>query len=149
MQRYAAWKAADIRKALREGRTPTPGAPGDDLTAGASGTQRCIPHDCLAQLRNHVSSLHVWHVSVPVVHPAICFLNKLAMQQCTDRPHAPTHSFQPSGLALLAVLFSACTRLYDHIVSVRAELASTQQLSSYVCRGRGHVKRCSPVSKRV
>ena len=30
MQRYAAWKAADIRKALREGRTPAPGAPGDD-----------------------------------------------------------------------------------------------------------------------
>ena len=27
MQRYAAWKAADIRKALREGRTPTAGAP--------------------------------------------------------------------------------------------------------------------------
>ena len=25
MQRYAAWKAADIRKALREGRQPTPG----------------------------------------------------------------------------------------------------------------------------
>ena len=44
MQRYAAWKAADIRKALREGRTPTPGAPGDDLTAGniASGTQICV-----------------------------------------------------------------------------------------------------------
>ena len=43
MQRYAAWKAADIRKALREGRTPTPGGFGDDLTAGniASGTQLC------------------------------------------------------------------------------------------------------------
>lgn len=27
MQRYAAWKAADIRKALREGRTPTAGPP--------------------------------------------------------------------------------------------------------------------------
>ncbi len=41
MQRYAAWKAADIRKALREGRTPTPGAPGDDLSANsaASGEQ--------------------------------------------------------------------------------------------------------------
>ncbi|DBB04697.1 TPA: hypothetical protein ACH3X1_012751 [Trebouxia sp. C0004] len=39
MQRYAAWKAADIRKALREGRTSTPGAPGDDPSAisAASG----------------------------------------------------------------------------------------------------------------
>lgn len=27
VQRYAAWKAADISKALREGRTPTAGAP--------------------------------------------------------------------------------------------------------------------------
>ena len=27
MQRYAAWKAADISKALREGRSPTAGAP--------------------------------------------------------------------------------------------------------------------------
>ncbi|DBA72821.1 TPA: hypothetical protein ACH3X2_010206 [Trebouxia sp. C0005] len=36
MQRYAAWKAADIRKALREGRTPTPGAPGDDLSANSA-----------------------------------------------------------------------------------------------------------------
>lgn len=27
VQRYAAWKAADIGKALREGRQPTPGPP--------------------------------------------------------------------------------------------------------------------------
>lgn len=38
MQRYAAWKAADIRKALREGRTPTPGAPGDDLSANSAAS---------------------------------------------------------------------------------------------------------------
>lgn len=35
MQRYAAWKAADIRKALREGRAPTPGAPGDEVPAAS------------------------------------------------------------------------------------------------------------------
>jgi len=37
VQRYAAWKAADIRKALREGRQPTPGngnAAPDDLLPG-------------------------------------------------------------------------------------------------------------------
>ncbi|KAL0054499.1 hypothetical protein WJX82_009819 [Trebouxia sp. C0006] len=38
MQRYAAWKAADIRKALREGRTPTPGAPGDDFCANSAAS---------------------------------------------------------------------------------------------------------------
>ncbi|XP_060189830.1 protein HOMOLOG OF MAMMALIAN LYST-INTERACTING PROTEIN 5-like [Lycium barbarum] len=29
-QKYATWKAADIRKALKEGRKPVPGPPGDD-----------------------------------------------------------------------------------------------------------------------
>lgn len=29
-QKYAAWKAADIRKALKEGRKPIPGPPGDE-----------------------------------------------------------------------------------------------------------------------
>lgn len=29
-QKYAVWKAGDIRKALKEGRTPTPGPPGGD-----------------------------------------------------------------------------------------------------------------------
>lgn len=31
-QKYAAWKAADIRKAIKEGRKPTPGDPVDDET---------------------------------------------------------------------------------------------------------------------
>lgn len=29
-QKYAAWKAADIRKAIKEGRKPIPGPPGGD-----------------------------------------------------------------------------------------------------------------------
>ena len=44
MQRYAAWKAADIRKALREGRTPTPGAPGDDAPAASTLTPSGLLH---------------------------------------------------------------------------------------------------------
>ncbi|XP_010536693.1 PREDICTED: protein HOMOLOG OF MAMMALIAN LYST-INTERACTING PROTEIN 5 [Tarenaya hassleriana] len=38
-QKYAAWKAADIRKALKEGRKPTPGGPAgdDDLSVPSSG----------------------------------------------------------------------------------------------------------------
>lgn len=52
MQRYAAWKAADIRKALREGRTPTPGAPGDDFGANsaASGEQTINWHNVLLSI---------------------------------------------------------------------------------------------------
>ncbi|KAI9268391.1 Vta1 like-domain-containing protein [Helicostylum pulchrum] len=30
--KYSKWKAADIMKALREGRTPTPGAPGEEIS---------------------------------------------------------------------------------------------------------------------
>lgn len=40
MQRYAAWKAADIRKALREGRTPTAGPPADSSDAKAEADLR-------------------------------------------------------------------------------------------------------------
>ena len=37
-QKYAAWKAADIRKAVKEGRKPIPGPPGDDdLSIPSSG----------------------------------------------------------------------------------------------------------------
>lgn len=43
MQRYAAWKAADIRKALREGRTPTPGASGDDAPSASTLTPSGTP----------------------------------------------------------------------------------------------------------
>lgn len=35
MQKYAAWKATDIRKALREGRTPTAGPAADSADAKA------------------------------------------------------------------------------------------------------------------
>ncbi|CAI5514127.1 unnamed protein product, partial [Closterium sp. Naga37s-1] len=35
-QRYAAWKAADIRKALAEGRQPTPGPPAADAAGAAA-----------------------------------------------------------------------------------------------------------------
>lgn len=54
MQRYAAWKAADIRKALREGRTPTPGAPGGDVLAAStltpSGWAIHLPHVVTASI---------------------------------------------------------------------------------------------------
>lgn len=38
-QKYAAWKAADIRKAIKEGRKPVPGPPGggdEDLSNTSS-----------------------------------------------------------------------------------------------------------------
>ena len=50
MQRYAAWKAADIRKALREGRPPTPGAPGGDVPAASTLTPSGLLQHTLAIL---------------------------------------------------------------------------------------------------
>ena len=58
MQRYAAWKAADIRKALREGRTPTPGAPGGDVPAASILTpsgKHCITHS------PYIVSVPLWY----------------------------------------------------------------------------------------
>lgn len=65
MQKYAAWKAADINKALREGRTPTPGN-GDAAPADLS----------LPGVPSHASE-----PPVPQVPPTlIC----LFVSQCAD-----------------------------------------------------------------
>ena len=65
LQRYAAWKAADINKALREGRTPAAGAsitasdaaeladlvgdmPSARASAGGCPAQRCRDSRCLS-----------------------------------------------------------------------------------------------------
>lgn len=45
-QKYAAWKAADIRKALKEGRKPQPGPPAGD--------------DDLSVPSNSVTDAYVW-----------------------------------------------------------------------------------------
>jgi len=38
--KYAVWKAADIRKAMKEGRKPEPGPPGGDKDLSASSSPR-------------------------------------------------------------------------------------------------------------
>ena len=46
-QRYAAWKVADIRKALREGRSPTPGNPNAaDPTLSTGAAQLDVADGC-------------------------------------------------------------------------------------------------------
>ena len=73
MQRYAAWKAADIRKALREGRTPTPGAPGGDAPAASTLTPSGLLHYSLAILFVCTPLLYLLTQAqlVPNVQPAI------------------------------------------------------------------------------
>jgi len=49
MQKYAAWKAADINKALREGRQPTPGSASSPIVpAGAHDTLTLDPRSAAA-----------------------------------------------------------------------------------------------------
>ncbi|OVA10061.1 hypothetical protein BVC80_1755g9 [Macleaya cordata] len=44
-QKYAAWKAADIRKALKEGRKPEPGPPGGDKDLSVPSSSMSGPYD--------------------------------------------------------------------------------------------------------
>lgn len=55
-QKYAAWKAVDIRKALKEGRKPTPGPPAGD-------NDMSIPS-------NAPSNTYVWFETQP--SPVLC-----------------------------------------------------------------------------
>lgn len=63
MQRYAAWKAADIRKALRQGRQPTPGngnAAPEDLLPGVPPQQVCCNHRWAALQAPKLSHVADW-----------------------------------------------------------------------------------------
>ena len=44
-QKYADWKASDIRIALKQGRQPTPGSPADQ-TIGKSSNEECQSAGC-------------------------------------------------------------------------------------------------------
>ena len=80
LQRYAAWKAADIRKALREGRQPTPGngnAAPDDLLPGVPPHEVgccCVPLVILSDisaavyLRSQTLSQHHCSLSGAALH---------------------------------------------------------------------------------
>lgn len=67
MQRYAAWKAADIRKALREGRTPTPGAPGGGDVPAASTLTPSGMLQCTVQQHLPCHTLPVYHLDIQLV----------------------------------------------------------------------------------
>ncbi|KAL0399176.1 UNVERIFIED_CONTAM: protein OF MAMMALIAN LYST-INTERACTING PROTEIN 5 [Sesamum radiatum] len=54
-QKYAAWKAADIRKALKEGRKPVPGPPGGENDLPVPSSTSSGEHD-LGPNRNHFAT---------------------------------------------------------------------------------------------
>ncbi|KAL9441689.1 hypothetical protein AB3S75_020233 [Citrus x aurantiifolia] len=108
-QKYAAWKAADIRKAMKEGRKPVPGPPGggEDLsippsTPGVSydiGTSETpikgpgSDSDPSSQFPDRLDH-HSANVSPPPQ-----FHDKVSNQHSSDiPPPPPTHDFHPTSL---------------------------------------------------
>lgn len=108
-QKYAAWKAADIRKAMKEGRKPVPGPPGggEDLsippiTPGVSydiGTSETpikgpgSDSDPSSQFPDRLD-----HYSANVSPPPQ-FHDKVSNQHSSDiPPPPPTHDFHPTSL---------------------------------------------------
>ncbi|KAL8505491.1 hypothetical protein ACS0TY_016660 [Phlomoides rotata] len=55
--KYAEWKAADIRKALKEGRKPLPGPPGgdEDLSAPSNSDHDIVPSKSNAAIKSYPS----------------------------------------------------------------------------------------------
>lgn len=103
-QKYAIWKAADIRKALKEGRKPTPGPPGGDedlsaLSSTPSGsydlgpTEPAVtsprPEDQSPQFQDRFNNQH--HVNAP---PATQFHAPIDRQHSMNSP-PPAHSHPP------------------------------------------------------
>lgn len=108
-QKYAAWKAADIRKAMKEGRKPVPGPPGggEDLSIppstpavsydiGTSETPIKGPgsdSDPSSQFPDRLD-----HYSANVSPPPQ-FHDKVSNQHSSDiPPPPPTHDFHPTSL---------------------------------------------------
>ncbi len=76
MQRYAAWKAGDIRKALREGRTPTAGAP----ASAADAEQELLDELGLPSVPGTSQSV-LKALQKPLLHPAEARRNKRQPQE--------------------------------------------------------------------
>ncbi|GAB4849696.1 hypothetical protein Ancab_004490 [Ancistrocladus abbreviatus] len=55
-QKYAAWKAADIRKALKEGRTPLPGPPGAEKDLSTTSSMATGAYDIESSQPGHESA---------------------------------------------------------------------------------------------
>ncbi|KAI7848883.1 Vta1 like-domain-containing protein [Circinella umbellata] len=87
--KYSKWKAADIMKALREGRTPTPGAPDQDMP-----TQ---PPSSISEFPSPPSN---FTAPLPVT-PSNSFLPQVPHQPPTQQPPVPVQqpSPQPSAPA--------------------------------------------------
>ncbi|KAL7186626.1 hypothetical protein ACSBR2_028371 [Camellia fascicularis] len=127
-QKYAVWKAADIRKAMKEGRKPVPGPPGGDddlsLPSGTSSgeydlepsrTDRGInpapEHDPSPQFYDEVKPQHTadippspqFYDEVKPQHtndipPSTQFYDDVKPQHTTDIPPSPSNNSQSPHL---------------------------------------------------
>ncbi|KAI9186842.1 hypothetical protein LWI28_021504 [Acer negundo] len=106
-QKYAVWKAADIRKALKEGRKPVPGPPGggedlsvppsthgDSYYVGTSATTVTVPgpeSDPSPRFHDNID-----HFSTNVPPPPPQFRDDVNEQHFADIPPPAHHDFHPT-----------------------------------------------------
>ncbi|KAJ3279342.1 hypothetical protein HK104_001544 [Borealophlyctis nickersoniae] len=102
--RYAKWKAADIIKAIKEGRTPTPGPPGGDAqtkeTGPTSSTPGAFPWPAAGSSETPESSYpgHGYAPTDPYAQlppPQTSSLSSPSNQSFPQIPHASAH--QPTS----------------------------------------------------
>jgi hypothetical protein len=62
-QKYAIWKAADIRKAIKEGRRPEPGPPGGDQDLSGPVDSSWEGNVCIFKLMLFYKILWIWQTS--------------------------------------------------------------------------------------
>ncbi|XP_052178365.1 protein HOMOLOG OF MAMMALIAN LYST-INTERACTING PROTEIN 5 isoform X2 [Diospyros lotus] len=85
-QKYAAWKAADIRKAVKEGRKPVPGPPGGDNDFSASSRTYSGEYEDLEPSRNDPP---VKPAAAQEPDPSPHYYNEVNPKHAADIPPSP------------------------------------------------------------
>ncbi|KAJ6724789.1 VACUOLAR PROTEIN SORTING-ASSOCIATED PROTEIN VTA1-like protein [Salix viminalis] len=107
-QKYAVWKAADIRKALKEGRKPNPGPPVDDENLSIPSSTPSGVYD-LGRSESAASNAH------PESDPPPQFHDQVNDEQYTNIPPSPLfHDKTP--LHLLTLLLAILHMIFIHLL---------------------------------
>ncbi|KAL2473077.1 Protein-like protein OF MAMMALIAN LYST-INTERACTING PROTEIN 5 [Forsythia ovata] len=99
-QKYAAWKAADIRKAIKEGRKPVPGPPGDDKDLAVPPRTSSGEHD-LDPSTNDLTVRSEPGITDPATRAAPESDSFPQLYDKVNSQHSPNISPSPSNIPLL------------------------------------------------
>ncbi|KAK9077587.1 hypothetical protein SSX86_005924 [Deinandra increscens subsp. villosa] len=87
-QKYAAWKAADIRKAIKEGRKPVPGPPGGDIDLSDTSSNGNEPGPSRSEPPPTTRA-------APESHPSPQFYDRSDSQRFTNSLPSPPRDIPP------------------------------------------------------